>query len=46
MDPILKNGDTVLVSRIPYLFNKPKINDIVAFKEKNGGILIKRIKKN
>lgn len=39
-------GQSVLVSSIPYLFSKPKINDIVAFKEKNTGkIFIKRIAK-
>jgi signal peptidase I len=45
MEPFLKNGDTVLVSDFLYLFINPKINDIVAFKEKNGKVLIKRIKK-
>lgn len=47
MEPFIKNGQTVLASSIPYLFSKPKINDIVAFKEKNTGkIFIKRIIKN
>jgi phage repressor protein C with HTH and peptisase S24 domain len=44
MEPIFKNGDTILVSGLLYLFKNPKINDIVAFKEKNGKILVKRIK--
>jgi len=44
MEPILKNGESVLVSSVPYLFKNPKIDDIVAFKEKAGKILIKRIK--
>jgi nickel-type superoxide dismutase maturation protease len=43
MTPTIKNGDTVLVSCIFYLFINPKINDIVAFKDKNGQVLIKRI---
>lgn len=56
MEPNILRGQTVLVSLIPYLFSKPKINDIVAFiphrngtgfKEKNTGkIFIKRIVKN
>lgn len=44
MNPVLKNGDTILVSGILYLFKTPKINDIVAFKRKEGEVLIKRIK--
>jgi nickel-type superoxide dismutase maturation protease len=43
MEPQIKTGDTVLVSRVPYWFKIPKINDIVAFKDNNGKILIKRI---
>jgi signal peptidase I len=44
MEPFLKNGDKILISGLWYLFKNPKINDIVAFKEKNGEVLIKRIK--
>jgi len=44
MEPILKNGDTVLVSDLSYLFKSPKIDDIVAFKGKESEVLIKRIK--
>ena len=44
MEPLLKNGDVILISGLLYLFKNPKINDIVAFKEKNGEVLIKRIK--
>lgn len=44
MEPTILDGETVLVSSIPYLFSKPKINDIVAFrKKKTGKIFIKRI---
>jgi len=42
MQPQIKNGQTVLVSSIPYWFKIPRINDIVAFKVA-GKILIKRI---
>ena len=44
MEPKIKNGELVLVSNIFYLFKKPKIGDIVAFKEKDK-IFIKRITK-
>lgn len=43
MEPRIKTGETVLVSSIPYWFKNPKINDIVAFKDNNGKVLIKRI---
>ena len=42
MQPILKNGDIVLVSNLLYLFKEPQINDIVAFKF-NNKIVVKRI---
>ncbi len=42
MENTLLDGASVLVSKIPYLFSKPKINDIVAFRE-GGKVLIKRI---
>jgi len=46
MEPSIKNGQTVLVSLIPYLFSKPKINNIVALGErKSGKVFIKRIVK-
>lgn len=44
MEPTIGNGKFVLVSRMPYLFSKPKVKDVVAFK--NGKeVLIKRIVK-
>lgn len=43
MEPTIKNGEIVLVSNIPYLFKGPRINDIVAFKDNRGKILVKRI---
>lgn len=43
MQPSINNGQTVLASPIPYLFRKPGIGDIVAFKYEDK-ILIKKIK--
>lgn len=46
MSPTLQSGQIVLVNRIPYLFSKPKLSDIVALKDpRDGKILIKRISK-
>ncbi len=46
MKPALKEGDSVLVSILPYLFTSPKIGDIIACcKAHSKSILIKRIKK-
>lgn len=45
MEPFLKENDLIIVSNIPYLFKKPRINDIVAFRTKENIILIKRIKR-
>jgi signal peptidase I len=42
MEPTIKNNGSVLVSQIPFLFIKPKVKDIIAFKM-NNKILIKRI---
>lgn len=44
MQPTFKNGQKVLASYLPYLFQKPKINDIVVFKY-SGKVFIKRIQK-
>lgn len=43
MAPVLNENDLVLISYIPFLFKKPKVNDVVAISY-NGKILIKRIK--
>ena len=45
MEPGIKNEEAVLVSSIPYWFKVPQISDIVAFKDNNGKILIKKISK-
>lgn len=44
MEPTIYNGQTVLVSSMPFFFLKPKIGDIITFK-KNDGVFIKRITK-
>lgn len=44
MEPTLKNGDKIIASYLPYLFNKPKLDDIIVFKW-GGKHFIKRIKK-
>ncbi len=41
MEPNILQGQTILVSSIPYLFFKPKIGDIVVIK--NNKYLVKRI---
>lgn len=43
MMPILKPGQEILVSSLPYLFSKPKKGQIVAFKE-GKKFIVKRIK--
>jgi len=46
MTPALKNGQTIIVNRLSYLFNDPKKEDIIALKDpRDGKILIKRITK-
>lgn len=44
MEPLIKDGQKVLVSSIPFIFSNPKKNDIVAFNLDNK-IFIKRIEK-
>ena len=44
MEPTLTQGKSILVSSIPFIFSKPKVGDIVAFK-KDGKTFIKRITK-
>lgn len=44
MEPTLLDGKSVLISGVPFLFTKPKVGDIIAFKT-NRKIYIKRIAK-
>lgn len=45
MEPTIRSGQTVLVSWIPYLFSKPKLEDVIALWERDEKVLIKRISK-
>ena len=46
MLPTFKPGQILLVSSIPYLFQKPKIGDVVVIKDpRSGKLLLKRIAK-
>lgn len=44
MEPLLKPGQEILVSSLPYLLFRPKAGEIIAFKEGNK-FVVKRIKK-
>lgn len=44
MEPLIKNGQSVLISKIPYFFSEPDVKEIVAFNYQ-GKVLIKRIEK-
>ncbi len=48
MEPNLKQGQEILVSSLPYLILKPKVGDVVAFKDKQKSIVkrINEIRKN
>lgn len=43
MEPTLKKGEKILASYIPFIFRKPKQDDIIVFKSEDQ-YLIKRIK--
>ncbi len=47
MEPLLKEGNRVLINSLAYLFSKPKLGDIVAFQAESqrGRILLKKINK-
>ena len=44
MEPDIKNGSTVFISSLPYLFSVPKKNDIIVFRKSNK-LFLKRISK-
>lgn len=44
MMPVLKPGQEILVSSLPFLFRNPNEKDIVAFKV-GGKFVVKRVKK-
>ena len=41
--PVYQDGDFVLVSKIPYLFDEIKQGDIIAFRHKEYGTMIKKV---
>lgn len=44
MEPAFSSGQILLVSFLPYLFQSPKIRDVVVMKDpRNGKFLLKRI---
>src|SRR5690242_6724517 len=46
MSPTIREGESVLVNRLSYLFQSPKVTDIIALSDpRDGKVLIKRIKK-
>ena len=44
MEPAIKNGSVVIASSVPFMFKKPKLNDVAAFKNEEK-IFVKRISK-
>ncbi len=44
MMPTFNPGETIIASSIPYFFLKPKVGDIILFKN-NNKTLVKRIKR-
>ncbi len=42
--PLYKEGDFVIVSKIPFVLNRLKIGDIIVFKHSLHGTMIKQIK--
>lgn len=43
MEDTIKENQEILVSYLPYLFFKPKVEEIIAFKDL-GKVIVKRIK--
>ena len=41
--PRFREGDFVLISRIPLLFRRPAVGDVLVFKQPEYGQLIKRV---
>ena len=42
--PLYKEGDFVIISKIPFVLNRLKIGDIIVFKHSLHGTMIKQIK--
>ena len=47
MEPLIKEGQGVLINRLAYLFSQPKVSDIVALNAPNipNKLLLKRVEK-
>ncbi len=47
MEPLLKEGDRVVINSLAYLFSKPKLGDVVAFQVEGqqGTVFLKKISK-
>lgn len=43
MSPDFQDGDFVILTRVPILFNRLKVGDVIIFEHKYYGTLIKRI---
>lgn len=43
MSPEYREGDFVLISKIPFIFSPPKPGDVIAFRHAKYGAMIKRI---
>ncbi len=43
--PRFREGDYVVISRIPLLFRRPAVGDVVVFKQHEYGQLIKRVER-
>jgi len=41
--PAFRQGDFVLISKIPFLLNKLKVGDVIVFEQPIYGVMIKRI---
>ena len=43
LEPEFRDGDYVLVSKIPFFFRAPHSGDVVAFRKPPYGVMIKRV---
>jgi signal peptidase I len=45
LEPVYRDGDFVLVSKIPILFGRLKTGDVVIFYHKSYGLMIKKVER-
>ncbi|MFS8513969.1 MAG: signal peptidase I, partial [Planifilum fulgidum] len=45
MEPTLEDGDRLFINRFAYLFNQPKVGDVITFEDpaQDGRYLVKRV---